>query len=70
MSQLIAILPQGTRGLSLFYLETKDENGGYNNLEIQVSPHPCSCNQQHLAVSVIAFRQHYINTIHPIVHPL
>ena len=26
---------QGTRGLSLFYLETKDEQGWYNNLEIQ-----------------------------------
>jgi len=26
---------QGTQGLSLFYLETKDEQGWYNNLEIQ-----------------------------------
>lgn len=26
---------QGTRGLSLFYLETNDERGQYNNLEIQ-----------------------------------
>lgn len=27
---------KGTKGLSLFYLETLDEEGNYNNLEIQV----------------------------------
>ena len=30
------VIVQGTKGLSLFYLETKDEDGKYNNLQIQV----------------------------------
>ncbi len=30
---------QGTRGLSLFYLETKTEDGKYNGLEVQVCVH-------------------------------
>ena len=37
------VIVQGSKGLSLFYLETKDEDGKYNNLQIQVCVVYISC---------------------------
>ena len=39
------LLAQGTKGLSLFYLETKLPDGRFNNLEVQVC---CVLLQQYL----------------------
>ena len=34
---MLIMLLQGTQGLSLFYLETRNKAGGINGLEIQVN---------------------------------
>ena len=35
-NNIMLFFVKGTRGLSLFYLETKDAGGNYNNIELQV----------------------------------
>ena len=34
---ILYLLSQGTKGLTMFYLQTRNEDGMLNNIEVQVS---------------------------------
>lgn len=45
---------QGTKGLSLFYVETRKDDGSYNNLEIQVGMAVLfSCSSEYCMMNVM-----------------